>query len=139
MYNGLREQAFVEAKEVVKLQPDHKLAAELARTMEESIRLFNADGSTKVEATPKADGPLLPKSVEADPEIAAEAAAAFPRHIQPVLVNLCADCHAKPGYTGAFKMACGTLLDTDPAIGKHNLKAAVGQIKKGDPERARCS
>jgi hypothetical protein len=72
-------------------------------------------------------------SVEPDPEIAAEAAAAFPRHIQPVLVNLCADCHAKPGYTGAFKMACGTLQDSDPGIAKHNLKAAVGHIKKGDP------
>jgi len=134
MYNGLREQALIESKEVVKLQPDHKPAAELVRTMEESIRLFNADGSSKIEAaSPKSDGPVLPKTVEGDPEIAAEAAAAFPRQIQPVLINLCADCHAKPGYTGAFKMACGTLQDTDPAIAKHNLKAAVGQIKKGDP------
>jgi hypothetical protein len=135
MYNGLREQALDEAKAVVKLQPDHRLAADMARTMEESIRLFNADGTSKAEPAglPRPDGPKSSKVVESEPEIGGEAAASFPRHVQPVLVNLCADCHAKPGYTGAFKMACGTLQDSDPAIARHNLKAAVAQVKKGDP------
>ena len=50
-----------------------------------------------------------------------------------MLVNLCADCHAKPGYTGALKMACGTGHDVDPAIARHNMKSAVLQIKKDDP------
>jgi hypothetical protein len=49
-----------------------------------------------------------------------------------VLVNLCADCHAKPSYTGTFKMACGT-HDLDPALARQNLKAALGHIKKDEP------
>jgi len=135
MYNGLREQALAEAKEVVKLQPNHALAAEMARTLEESIRLFNGDGTSKVPAAdaPKPGWPALPKAVESDPEIAAEAAAAFAPRVQPVLVNLCADCHAKPGYAGAFKMACGSTQDMDPAIARQNLRATVNQIKKDDP------
>ena len=135
MYNGLREQALVEAKEVVKLQPNHTSAAEMARALEESLLLFNADGTAKADApvAPKGDAPVLPKAVEPEPEIVAEAATAFAPRVQPVLVNLCADCHAKPGYTGSFKMACGTGHDVDPAIARHNLKAAVLQIKKDDP------
>lgn len=135
MYNGLREQALGEAKEVVKLQPKHGAAVEMARALEESLRLFNADGSSKVEApaVPKGNGPVLPKAVDSDPEIVAEAALAFAPRVQPVLVNLCADCHAKPGYTGAFKMACGTGHDVDPAIARANMKAAFLQIKKDDP------
>lgn len=132
MYNGLREQALAEAQAVVKIQPDHKPAADLARTMDESIRLFNADGSSKVEAA-KPEGPMAPKVVEPEPDVGAEAVATFPRHVQPVLVNLCADCHARPGYTGAFKMACGTGQDMDPAITRHNLRAALAQIKKTEP------
>ena len=135
MYNGLREQALGEAKEVVKLQPNHGAAVEMARALEESLRLFNADGSSKVEApaAPKGNGPVLPKAVDSDPEIVAEAALAFAPRVQPVLVNLCADCHAKPGYTGAFKMACGSGHDVDPAIARANMKAAFQQIKKDDP------
>ncbi len=135
MYNGLREQALGEAKEVVKLQPNHGAAVEMARALEESLRLFNADGSSKTEvpAAPKGNGPVLPKAVDADPEIVAEAAVAFAPRVQPVLVNLCADCHAKPGYTGAFKMACGSGHDVDPAIARVNMKAAFLQIKKADP------
>ena len=135
MYNGLREQALVEAKEVVKLQSNHTAAAEMARTLEESIRLFNADGTSKTPPpeVPNPDSPKLPKAVDAEPEIVAEAAIAFAPRVQPVLTNLCADCHAKPGYTGSFKMACGTAHDVDPAIARHNLKAAMQQIKKDDP------
>ena len=135
MYNGLREQALGEAKEVVKLQPNHGAAVEMARALEESLRLFNADGSSKAEApaAPKGNGPVLPKAVDSDPEIVAEATVAFAPRVQPVLVNLCADCHAKPGYTGAFKMACGSGHDVDPAIARVNMKAAFLQIKKDDP------
>ncbi|HEY3788100.1 MAG TPA: hypothetical protein VGL71_04555, partial [Urbifossiella sp.] len=135
MYNGLRELALGEAKEVVKLQPNMTAAAEMARALEESIRLFNPDGTAKIEApaAPKVGAPVLPKAVEADPEIVPEAATAFAPHIQPILVNLCADCHARPGYAGVFKMACGSVQDVDAAIARHNLKAAISQIKNGDP------
>ena len=132
MYNGLREQALLEAQTVVKLQPNHAMAAAMARSLEESIRLFNGDGTSKVPS-PEAPKPGLPKAVDADPEIATDAANTFGPRVQPVLANLCADCHAKPGYTGAFKLACGTGADHDPGIAKQNLRAVLAQIKKADP------
>jgi hypothetical protein len=132
MYNGLREQALAEAQAVVKLQPNHAMAAELARTMEESIRLFNGDGTSKLPP-PDAPKPATPKAGEAELEVNAEAAAAFTPRVQPVLVNLCADCHAKPSYSGSFKLACGTGPDHDAAIAKQNLRIVLGQIKKNDP------
>jgi hypothetical protein len=132
MYNGLREQALAEAQVAVKLQPNYAAAAELAKTMEESIRLFNADGTSKLPPPVMPDENGLPKAVDSEPEIGAEALTAFTTRVQPVLVNLCADCHAKPGHTGTFKMACGTTLEGDSALTKHNLKAALAQIKKAD-------
>ena len=135
MYNGLREQALTEANEVVKLQPNHTMAVAMSRSLEESIRLFNGDGTSKLPPSeaPKPAAPGLPKVVDADPEIAGEAATVFAPRVQPVLVNLCADCHAKASYAGAFKMACGTGHDPDAGITRHNLKAVLAQIKKDDP------
>ncbi|HXD86020.1 MAG TPA: hypothetical protein VN641_05985, partial [Urbifossiella sp.] len=132
MYSGMREQALTEAKAVVKLQANYTPAIELARTMEESLRLFNDDGTPKIDVSPKPTATLLPQAIEPEPDIPAEAIKAFTAHVQPVLVNLCADCHGKPSYAGAFKMACGGPVN-DPALTRFNLKAAVGQVKKSDP------
>jgi hypothetical protein len=130
MYNGLREHALAEANEVVKLQPNHTVAAGMVRSLEESIRLFNGDGTSKLPADAK---PNAPKAVEPEPELVAEAANAFGPRVQPVLANLCADCHAKPSYAGSFKLACGTSTDLDPAAVKQNIRAVLSQIKKNDP------
>jgi hypothetical protein len=133
MFNGLREQALVEAKGVVKLQPGDRRAADLARTLEESLRLFNADGTPKGGAAPPPPpASLLPTVVEPAPDIPAEAAKVFSSQVQPVLVSLCADCHAKPSYSGSFKMACGN-FENDRSLARFNLNAAVKQIKKDQP------
>jgi len=135
MYNGLREQALAEAQSVVKLQPNHAMAAEMARSLEESIRLFHADGTSKLPPpeAPKPAAPVAPKVVDVESDVPAEAVAAFGPRVQPVLANLCADCHAKPAYSGSFKLACGTGADHDAGIIRQNLKATIGQIKKTDP------
>lgn len=153
MLNGLREQALAEAREVVRLQPNNTAAAEMARTLDESLRLFPADGSTpKPAATglpavpPPAPAPGLPAVPppatslappttvsEPEPDITQEAAVAFAPRVQPVLFNLCAECHARPTHAGAFRLTKGSGFDADPQVTRHNLSAAAGQVRKGDP------
>lgn len=158
-HNGMREQALVEAREVVRLQPTNSSAAELARTLEESLRLFPtngtpASGPTKPpsQTAPAAPGlpavppppgvggpsavsaPVTPKPVvEPEPDIAPEAILAFAPRVQPVLANLCADCHARQDYKGEFKLANTTGQYADPSLTRHNLRVVSGQIKKSDP------
>lgn len=151
MYNGLREQALAEARQVVKDQPNHTAAADMARALEESMRLFHPDGTPvnpkPVAATPAPALPAVPPApkgnsgfaappvsvVEPDADVTPEAAIAFGPKVQPVLANLCADCHARRDYTGAFKLDCHTGQGLDPAVTRYNLIAAAKQIKKDDP------
>ena len=69
--HGLREQALAEAREILKLQPAHRGAASLARSMEESLRQFPPAGSQ-----PKPQGALTTIN-EPEPDVAPEAAATF--------------------------------------------------------------
>src|SRR5262249_49047534 len=70
MLSGLREQALGEAREILKLQPGNAGATELARSLEESLKQFPADGST-----PKPQGGTL--VTDPEPDITAEAATSF--------------------------------------------------------------
>jgi hypothetical protein len=154
MFNGLREQALTEAREVVKLQPNHTAAAQMARALDESLRLFPPDGSPARPAAPAeptapaAPGlPAVPPPgglgtppavtpptvVEPEPDVTPEGAVTFAPRVQPILANLCADCHGRPSYTGAFKLAKCSGYESDPHTARHNLRAAAGQIKKDDP------
>lgn len=150
VFNGMREQALTEVREVVKLQPQHALAREMARTLEESIRLFNADGSpTNAPATPGTSpapglpavpppttqaAPAAPNAVvEQQLDVSPEAVLVFGPRVQPILVNGCAECHAKADYAGSFKMACGSGHGADAQATRQNLVAAIGQITRQDP------
>jgi hypothetical protein len=152
VFNGMREQALTEVREVVKLQPQHALAQEMVRTLEESIRLFKADGSpTNAPATPPALNPPAPELpavpppaaqttpaapnavVEQQLDVNPEAVLVFGPRVQPILVNGCAECHAKADYAGSFKMACGSGHAADAQTTRQNLVAAIGQLNRQDP------
>ncbi len=144
MYNGMRENALTEAKEVVRLEPANRTAAELARTLEESLRLYPGDGTTRVTppvVPPAAPGlpavpppPATPPVVTVpEPDIAPEAVVAFGPRVQPVLMNQCATCHAKSEYAGAFKLTAVASNETNPTATRANLVIAANQLKKADP------
>ncbi|MBN9524483.1 hypothetical protein J0H58_39215, partial [bacterium] len=144
MYNGMRENALAEAKEVVRLEPANRTAAELVRTLEESLRLYPGDGTTRVTppaVQPAAPGlpavpppPATPPVVTVpEPDIAPEAVVAFSPRVQPVLMNQCATCHAKSEYTGAFKLTPVASNETNPTATRANLVIAANQLKKADP------
>jgi hypothetical protein len=133
MFGGLREQALQEAREVLKLEPGNPAARDMTRSLEESLRLFPEGGPPA--AAPKAAAPTpTPAVAEPEPEVAPEAAATFPARVQPVLANLCMDCHARPDYAGCFKLAKLTAgYDAGPQATRQNLRAVAAQLRKDNP------
>ena len=147
---GMRDQARREALEVVKLDPANAAAAQMARSLEESLRLFPDNGKPATEVapaappnpgvhtagsppTPPATSDIPPVVTEPEPAVPAEAAAAFPTKVQPILANLCADCHSKPAHAGPFKLAATEGFDLRPQAAAQNLRSVAGQIRKEDP------
>ena len=164
MFNGMRTHALLEAREVLRLDPKNPAAAQMARVLEESLQKFPEDGAPAVAAvpttpvanpggpalptvpppaapTPRAIPPAIPPEnaqpqAAAEPEVSPELAAAFPTRVQPVLVNQCADCHAKPGHASSFRLAPGTDFDANPLVAKQNIAAVAKQLNKADPARS---
>ncbi len=133
MFAGLRDQALTEAREVLKIQPSNAGAAELARSLEESLKEYPGDGSTPVPAKPPA-GTLV--TTEPEPDVTPEGATTFASRAQPVLANQCMDCHARPDYPGAFKLIRITGFEVGPQSTKANLRATAAQLKKDDPQNS---
>lgn len=126
MLNGLREQALTEAREVLKLQPTNTAAADVARSLEESLKQFPADGSL-----PKPSGGRL--VTEPEPDVTPESSTTFATRAQPVLANQCMECHARPDYSGEFKLLRVTGFEVGPQSTLANLRATAAQLKKDDP------
>ena len=128
MLTGLREQALTEAREILKIQPTHRAAADLARSTEESLRLFPADGS----APAKPAGTLVTVE-EPEPDVTPEAATLFVSRAQPVLANQCMECHAREKHASGFKLIRVTGFEVGPQATHANLRAVAAQLKKDDP------
>jgi hypothetical protein len=126
-FNGLREQALNEAREILKLQPTHRGATDLARSVEESLRQFPANGSR-----PKSEGALVTVE-EPAADVTAEAATTFISRAQPVLANQCMECHARDDHGSAFRLKRVTGFEVGPHSTHANLRAVAAQLKKDDP------
>jgi hypothetical protein len=129
MFNGLREQAVAEAREVLRLQPENKVAAEMIRSLEASLKEFPSENSAT------ASKPQEEKLVvcENEWEVTPEAAASFTTRVQPILANLCVDCHAKADCAGTFKLTRISEFDSTPQNGLKNLRAVTAQLKRTEP------
>ncbi|MCE9567493.1 MAG: hypothetical protein K8U57_36300 [Planctomycetes bacterium] len=130
MFAGLREQALIEAREILKLQPANTTASGMIRSLEESLKQFPPEGTPVVAAKPAA-GTLV--AVEREADVTAEGATTFSARAQPVLANQCMDCHARPDYPGAFKLIRITGFEVGPQSTKANLRSTASQLKKEDP------
>lgn len=126
LLSGLREQGLVEAREVLKLQPGNTAAADIARSLEESLRQFPSDGSV-----PRPPGGTL--VAEPDLDVTPEGATTFASRAQPVLANQCVECHARPDHPGSFKLIRVTGFEAGPQSTRANLQATAKQLKKDDP------
>jgi hypothetical protein len=56
--------------------------------------------------------------------------------VQPILANLCADCHAKADHASAFKLARTTAYDSSSETSLPNLRAVASQLNKADPAKS---
>jgi len=128
--NGLREQGLTEARAILKLQPGHRAATDLARAVEASLRQFPPDG-----LSPKGAGVLVTVDVpEAD--VSAEAATSFATKAQPVLANQCMECHARDDHASSFRLKRVTGFEVGPQSTHANLRAVASQLKKDDPSNS---
>jgi hypothetical protein len=129
MLNGLRDQALTEAKEILRIDPDNKVAAEMARSLAESLERFPTGGSPSAPAKPETGSA---SASDADIDVTPEAATTFSMRVQPLLANQCVECHARPDHAGKFKlMRSGP--DAGPQTIRTNLKATASQISRSDP------
>ncbi len=129
MFNGMREQALAEATAILQFKPACKVAADLARSLQESLKQFPPEGANLAV---KQSSTLVNVS-ENEVEITPEAATLFATRIQPILANLCIDCHARSDYAGTFKLARVSEFETSPQKALINLRATAGQLLKSDP------
>jgi len=67
------------------------------------------------------------------PTVATETAAAFGTRAQPILMNLCASCHAHKSYGGVFKLDRVPEGYVNAAATTANLGVVVAQLSKDDP------
>ena len=136
VFNGMRSQGLTEAKAVQKLQPTSTAAADMVRSLEESLKKFPEEGPPAAKPEAPAVPPIPPAVIEAEIDVTADGVMSFTTKAHPVLVNLCASCHAKPTYGGAFKLARSTTYDMTPATTRQNLRAVAAQLKKDDPSNS---
>ena len=125
--NGLREQALTEARTILALQAGHRGAADLARSLEESLRHYPAD-----ESTTKPQVALVTVE-EPEIDVTAEGATTFSSRAQPILANQCMECHARDDHNSGFRLKRVTGFEVGPHATHANLRAVAGQLKKDDP------
>jgi len=122
--HGLREDALAEVKAAVELSPNHK----------EAKRLFQCLQQTPTTSTHAAAVADSESSFAAPPvEVTAKSMSEFATHIQPILMNACASCHAG-SQGGTFKLVRtsehGSLA---PKTTQQNLTAVLAQINLEQP------
>ena len=150
MFNGLREQALAEAREVQKIRPTsvegdrvQAAARDLARSLELSLQQFPVETAAKMtapaaptfpaELAPAPVRPTPPAVLDPEPDVSPEAALVFGARVQPFLANRCTECHAKSDHPGKFKLVSVNPTDAGPQATRTNLRAVAGQLRKDDP------
>lgn len=70
---------------------------------------------------------------QSDPKLNAAATRSFTAKVQPVLSNVCADCHAHAKHTSTFKLKAYDPAFNDPQTADTNLRAVAGLIDTSNP------
>ncbi|MCU0702544.1 MAG: hypothetical protein MUF18_00960 [Fimbriiglobus sp.] len=68
-----------------------------------------------------------------EPKFNAAAGKMFPTKVQPLLSNLCADCHAHPKHTSPFKLKAYDPGFSDPQTAETNLRAVTRYLDVTNP------
>ncbi len=68
-----------------------------------------------------------------EPKLNTAATKSFAGTVQPVLSNVCADCHAHPKHTSTFKLKAYDPAYSDPPAAEANLKAITKLLDPTNP------
>jgi hypothetical protein len=124
--HGLRDEALAEVKAAVELSPKHKEAKRLLLWLQQTPA--TAATSTHAAAA-DSESPSTVPSVA----VTAKSMSEFATHIQPILMNACANCHAGD-KGGSFKLVRtfehGSLA---PKTTQQNLTAVLSQLNLEQP------
>lgn len=129
--HGLKAEAMKEADEALRQAPD-----------DDTIRRFVDD--LRLQATLPPPRSIATKSPEVVParhetvvnvEIPASAQTLFTSKVQPILINACAGCHARPGVA-PFVLTRPSLMFGDRRATQLNLASVVDAIRRDDPGKS---
>jgi hypothetical protein len=145
--NGLPRQALDEAKAAAKLAPNDRAIAKLVKDCEENarkavtqpvIRVVGAGAppTSTVHAPPPQTLPAMPGAGQAKPVAlrSTELELSFAKTVQPVLMNLCVNCHADQSRAGSFRLARIPEGITVTPKTAENVAAAMSQLSRERPE-----
>ncbi|MCX7701669.1 MAG: hypothetical protein N2039_12405, partial [Gemmataceae bacterium] len=129
--HGLKDEAIREADEALRQAPD-----------DDTIRRFVED--LRLQATLPPPPSVATKSTEIVParhetvvnvEIPPSAQTLFTSKVQPILINACAGCHARPGVA-RFPLTRPSLMFGDRRATQLNLATVVDAIRSDDPGKS---
>src|SRR5262245_17024535 len=126
---GLRDQAILETNAALTIKPNHSAAKHYWQHLQEPV---------VVQAAATTPAPI-PSPVSQPPpvDVGADALRGFTTKVQPLLMNLCAKCHAGPMAT-AFKLQRVYPGDPNHRAGTHwNLAAAAVHIDCANPSTSK--
>jgi hypothetical protein len=95
--------------------------------------LFAGESREEVYRLMMARGLKPPAPPPAAADYNSAAFRAFPAKVQPVLMNLCADCHAKPDHPSGFKLSRVPAGYAHPEASNRNAKEAARFVTRDDP------
>src|SRR4051812_39246555 len=72
-------------------------------------------------------------AVAADPTVNSAAVKGFATKAQPILANVCADCHARKDHPSPFKLKPTDPAYHDPQAADATLRAVAAQIDSANP------
>jgi hypothetical protein len=124
--HDLREESLAEVTAAARLRPDHeptqRLLANLQRT---------ANQPPAPRTAPPTENPATPAPPTVD--VTQEALGLFVSHVQPILLNTCANCHSS-GRGGSFKLTrppAGELVGRKTL--QQNLVSVLAQVNLDEP------
>lgn len=134
----LYDHALNEIQEAVRLRPSHRESQELLRYFtslaeqeKKKTRLVKKPEKEQPQTAPK------PRTIALSVPLSTKALASFTSQVQPVLMNACAGCHARPKDPNPFQLhrvEFGRLIDN--RFTQQNVLAVLSQVNARNVERS---
>jgi hypothetical protein len=95
--------------------------------------LFAGESRAEVFQQMLARGVKPPAAPAAPGDVNSAALRAFPTRVQPILMNLCANCHCKPDHAGGFRLTRVADGYANAEAGHRNAKETAKFLDRNDP------